>query len=649
MKYKQSISQLIKPMLLCLLSISLSGQNAAINLATESFYSDKKIIQSKDFNERDFKDVYPFDPGDFFERGIDKFKSEFYKESLVDFNEAIKLSTGCSVCYYYRGLNYLALDSLEKAKSDLHISVEYDPLLIEAYNDLSVIYYFQNNLDSAKIILEKGIQYFPAYPLTYYNLGNIESERRKFNKAIKNFKKCLELEPCSKEAQYSLVGTYLDLIKIKKAESTLDDIFACDTIRSEVYLYKGIIKLAKSKRNKALEEIDKAIHMEDSIFFYHAIKGYIHLDKGEYKKAIKHITKAYSLHSLADKDYNASFLYQKTQEDFQDILFQYSLEKFSLEKGMEEQLDKILGYMINDNYFVAIDKLDKLKKSKSANAFTELLYGTCYEAINNFEKALEHYNNSIQLDESNYHTLYKRATLQQTQGKLTEAIKDFTKLYKLNPIDPKPLKLRGNARLELGELKLALADLQSYLRLDTSDLNTFYNIGVCYFHLKEYQNAINAYEAFLKKKENDIGAYYEIVQCKYNLGDHLGALNTCDSILSISDCHVQALNFKGVIYLDLNENDNAFKQFNKAIECSPNFIDGFINRSIIYMKQGKYQNALFDVNKVLKLMPDSNVAYYLRAKIKKEINDDSACEDLEKAMALNLKISLIEKNTICKD
>ena len=172
-------------------SFSLVAQDQVVTLATESYYSGNRTITSKNYDARDFRDVYPFDPNDYFVRAVEKFQSEFYKESLLDFDEAIKLFPDCAVCFYYRGINHLALDNLEKSKSDLAQAIEFDPTMVEAYNDISVIYIEQENLDSAKYYLKEGIRFYPNYALTYYNLGVVELFNSKYQKAIKQFKKSL--------------------------------------------------------------------------------------------------------------------------------------------------------------------------------------------------------------------------------------------------------------------------------------------------------------------------------------------------------------------------------------------------------------------------------------------------------------------------
>ena len=237
---------LAKILFLLLLTNCLYGQQRTVRLAIDSYYSDEEdISKEKNYSPRNFEEVYPYDPNGFLARGIKKMEAGFYKEADLDIAESIALAPDCGICHYFRGNNYIQMDSLDQAKNDFKKAIKFDPLLIEGYNDLARVYIFERNLDSARVVLQNGIDYYPAFPYTYHNLGLVETMRNKPGKAIKQFKKCLELEPCYQASYSYMVSIYLYNNNLRKAEATLNAALACDSETSELYLWKAIVKFLK--------------------------------------------------------------------------------------------------------------------------------------------------------------------------------------------------------------------------------------------------------------------------------------------------------------------------------------------------------------------------------------------------------------------
>jgi len=88
-------------------------------------------------------------------------------------------------------------------------SVELDPKLASAYNNLGVAY-ANGKKDFAKAIeyYKQAIALNPRYGTAYQNLGEAQFLSEKPDEAINSYLKCLEIDPASAQANYGLAAVY---------------------------------------------------------------------------------------------------------------------------------------------------------------------------------------------------------------------------------------------------------------------------------------------------------------------------------------------------------------------------------------------------------------------------------------------------------
>jgi tetratricopeptide (TPR) repeat protein len=99
--------------------------------------------------------------------------------------------------FYYMATNRSkeAYNLLKSAESKYKETIKLDPTASNAYNNLSLAYYYMNNLDKAKEALKKAIELEPLVPFFHDNLGDIYYKEAKFKEAIKEWELTLELNP----------------------------------------------------------------------------------------------------------------------------------------------------------------------------------------------------------------------------------------------------------------------------------------------------------------------------------------------------------------------------------------------------------------------------------------------------------------------
>lgn len=98
---------------------------------------------------------------------------------------------------------------LGEAEKEYKKSIELDPKLIDAYNDLGCLYMRREEYKRAEDIFNNALRVNPKSEKIYYNLGVIYAQKNDFEKANALWKKALEINPnydVAKTAIKSLMG-----------------------------------------------------------------------------------------------------------------------------------------------------------------------------------------------------------------------------------------------------------------------------------------------------------------------------------------------------------------------------------------------------------------------------------------------------------
>jgi len=92
--------------------------------------------------------------------------------------------------------------------------------------------------------------------------------------------------------------------------------------------------------------------------------------------------------------------------------------------------------------------------------------GMAYFAYSSYEKALEDFTRSLQLDPDNHRALYFRGLTQQIRHSYRDALADFSACLAINPYQFQPLYSRAQIYGLLGDYTHALADCRQALKIE---------------------------------------------------------------------------------------------------------------------------------------------------------------------------------------
>ncbi len=121
--------------------------------------------------------------------------------------------------------------------------------------------------DEAMGHLQKAIEVHPRYKNAYLLLGNAYNYKKNFEKAIENYKKCLEIEPDDKDSKHNLAVTYryygIYFLEQKKdipnAVRCLEAIYTYEPNEIESVRMLGLAAGLKGDHAKAVEHLTKVV------------------------------------------------------------------------------------------------------------------------------------------------------------------------------------------------------------------------------------------------------------------------------------------------------------------------------------------------------------------------------------------------------
>lgn len=615
------------------------GQDNVLKLATASFFDSENLLKKAGaYDARFFGEVYPFDPGDYLQRGVAKYKEGHFGEAIEDINESLILYPECGPCYHVRGLCEVELEQFTEAKADFLRAIRYEPMLADAHNVLAYLYMYEEKLDSARKALKTGLEYAPGFLSYYYSLGVVELMAGNEGKATRLFKGLLEKDSCFIDAQAMLAGINLYKDNYKQAVQCIENLIRCDSTTAEFYYWESLLNFDRNKFEAGFELLNKAIALDDKAARFYYLRGVAFSESGSYHEAIEDFFRYDELKPKNSSQLFLSYSQQRERDFLQAVRF-FSSKRYGVDTAVVSDLEEgLCAFFLRDEQKAREQFEAPLEKQSKGALLCHYFMGLWSEYNSTYEEALEHYALAIELDASTYELYRRRSALLQHLGRRDALIGDYTIMLKIDPSRASIYKSRGMAREAIGDFSKAILDFNQYLKTDATDLDVYFNRGNCYQAIKFYDNAVSDFERVLQERNYDEEAWYKKALCHYLAGDTGQASTACDSTLAHAAGHADAFNLKGVILLGQEIYDAAIVQFSQAIKNRPDHSEALYNRCVSYWKLGHQALALKDIDELIRLFPQSGEYYYFRAQMKKVMNGRDYCKDIKSARQLGYNI-----------
>ena len=208
-------------------------------------------------------------------------------QAIREYEKALIYDPSSPSIHLRLGVDYIWKGEYNKAIEQLELALKYNPQDTHSRFLLALLYASQKNLtqtiEQYKQIIQLEPEGFENNPFIFYNLGIAYLRTDKFDLAIENFKKAVELRPQDAKLYlvlglaYFNIENYLEALKNFELAVQLSEIkFANDIY----YFYLGVVYDKIGEKEKAAENFKKAIILNpdnDSAYNY---LGYMFAEQG---------------------------------------------------------------------------------------------------------------------------------------------------------------------------------------------------------------------------------------------------------------------------------------------------------------------------------------------------------------------------------
>jgi len=266
------------------------------------------------------------------------------------------------------------------------------------------------------------------------------------------------------------------------------------------------------------------------------------------------------------------------------------------------------SYLKKNQYDPAIEDFNQAIRLDPANAWALANRGNAYFNKRQADRALQDYNDALRLNPTGYATLfYGRGSIYSGRGEYDRAIADLNAAILLKPDFPEAFKSRGNAYLDSGQSGHAIEDYDQALHLRPDYLSALQGRGNASAARSQYDRAIADYDKAIGIQPGP--ALFRSRGIAYRAtGNSEKALNDFNAALRPTPSS-GVLDDRGDTYLELGQSARALEDFGEAVRIEPDDPDTFQRKGRAEFFLGKWGEAMVDFQKNLSLDPSNPYAF----------------------------------------
>lgn len=357
---------------------------------------------------------------------------------------------------------------------------------------------------------------------------------------------------------------------------------------------------------------------------------------GEYGKAMTAINYALKYLPMKDKNnvawaYKLRALTYLNLEDTVAALADYSQAIKTAPDVLDYYEERANIYFEQKQYDMGNADYLQMIKIEPGNTDGYMGYGRNLRDQGKLDEAIEQFSYAFKLDKAYSQALAFRAECYTKQKKYEEAIADIIKAIEMDE-NRKAIYLL--VYIEKEGVEYATPQLKIQMAKNPNTPLWYVLTGMLYEQQKMYRKAIAMYE---KTKTLDADMWYdsEIADCYKSMGDYTNALRYQHIIFDADSTDANAMMHIADIYNEMDSVDLALEWAGKAIALHPDFANWYYRRGWYADKAGRWDEAIEDYNMAITINMQYAYALLCRGQLYHfQGNEELARKDFEKVIAV---------------
>jgi tetratricopeptide (TPR) repeat protein/S1-C subfamily serine protease len=326
---------------------------------------------------------------------------------------------------------------------------------------------FQSNRDAEALIAFEEATRIPSFYPAWRWKSEILSILRKYDEALLNIKKAIEVAGGCKA-------------------KTAEEAGGCLTL----YFRQGIVLNQLKRYQEAIDSNSRIIALNPDFAGAYNNRGLTYDDLKQYDKALADYNKAIVLKPDFAGAYNNRGLTYNNLKQYDKALADYN-------KAIALDPDDAMAYSNRGIISADLKQHEKaladFNKAIALNLNFAIAYsnrGLTYAALKQYDKALADHNTAIALNPDDAIAYYNRGLTYYALNQYDKALVDFNKAIALNPDFAGAYNNRGATYDDLKQDEKALADFNKAIALNPDFAAAYNNRGRTYYFLKQYDKAM---------------------------------------------------------------------------------------------------------------------------------------------------------------
>jgi tetratricopeptide (TPR) repeat protein len=338
-------------------------------------------------------------------------------------------------------------------------------------------------------------------------------------------------------------------------------------------------------------------------------EGYTYIDESDDINAVEKLTRKIERDSLNADALNARGFCYLRQGRWPDALADYN-KAVQVSPSVTEYVNRSIVNRKLGNYEDAYSDLRNASELDSSNIYLDFNYGSFYMEVRDYERAIQHFLKSNQVNESfRFTALYNIARCYRYLNNFEKSIEYYNAALAIYPYSAPIYNNLGIIYMLTGNNEKGIASFLRAKKLDVNFYSPYYNLGNAYFNSGKFREATEEYEKALtltKDDNNLVVIYCNLSRIMFLTRDYRGSINYGNKLLQyksnpdLGKYYYIALYNLAICNLKLSEFDIAYKLYNDcfedgAIREHPELVDEVCGDLTEHYKLGLDQKFVEDI------------------------------------------------------
>jgi tetratricopeptide (TPR) repeat protein len=473
----------------------------------------------------------------------------------------------------------------------------------EDYTNRGVTYMNLKRYDNALVDLNRAIELEPSFAAAYVNRGATYSELHRYDEALADLDRAIRLDRTLTHAYANRGTAYEGLGRYEEALVDYGTAIELNPTFAGFYSIRGHTYSRLAHYEEALTDLHRAIQMDPTSAYAYTIRSFCLAGLGRHEEALSDLSRAIQLDPIDAKSYGLRGRCLRELRRYDEALadLNYAIELD--DKNALVYHDRGLVYEHLQRPEEALQDYTSAVQLDPTHALTFYNRGIIYENLQRYEEALADDNRAIELDASHALAYNNRGLVYDYMQRYDEALADYNRAIELDPALALPYHNRGETLLKLQHYEEALADYNRAIQLDPDYMNTYVGRGTAYSNLGRYDEALSDYGAAAKLDPTLALVYNNRASVYVKLKRYQEALEVLDQAIGLNHNPGLAYSYylRGAVHSELQRPDEALADYTRSIELDPDFAPAYYNYGVLLFQRNLWRESLAYIEKAAQL------------------------------------------------